>query len=193
MTKQDAIKILMVLRTAYPRFYGGTSEEAAQDAIDLWASIFVDDDAQEVALGVKAFIASDEKGFPPVPGQIKAMMRTAKAHDQPDELKAWGCVKKALRNSCYDSAKEFDKLPPLVRRVVGSPSQLREWCLMDCETLDILVGNSFVRVYREAAQRERSLAALPASDREALTVHHDILCGGLKRAPAIPRKGGERT
>lgn len=191
MNRQETLGILAILKTAYPHFYRDISKQMAQETLELWASLFADDPVEAVAVGVKAFIARDEKGFPPVPGQIKAHMRAVSAEKQLGELEAWGRVKKALRNSYYDAKREFDALPPLVQRVVGSPSQLRDWCQMDIDTLDILVGNAFVREYRGAVQQAQSIAALPAAALEKIGARKDILQGGLKKAPAIPAEGGK--
>lgn len=67
----------------------------------------------------------------------------------------------ALRNSGYNSVTEFDKLPPVVRRIIGSPSQLREWAMMDSDTVQSVVQSNFMRSYRARAQSEREYLALP--------------------------------
>lgn len=168
MTRQDTILILSILRTAYPRFYANTAGQDVQDAIDLWASLFVDESAEAVTLGVKAFIASDEKGFPPVPGQIRAILRMLAAEEYDSELKAWGMVRKALKNSQFDAKREFDKLPPLIRQTIGAASMLQQWGRLDPETVDVTIANSFMRSYREELRRTRETAALPPEARAIL-------------------------
>jgi hypothetical protein len=74
VTRDDTVKILSVLRGAYPQFYKNTSRQEAIDTINLWTDMFADDDFQIVAAAVKAIIVSDEKGFPPVIGQVKSQM-----------------------------------------------------------------------------------------------------------------------
>ena len=61
----------------------------------------------------------------------------------------------------YEAREEFEKLPESVRRIVGAPSQLRDWAMMDCDTFNSVVASNFQRSYRAAAQREREIASLP--------------------------------
>lgn len=167
MTKQEITKILVILKAAYPAFYRDVSRQEANDAIDLWASLFVDDEPQLVEMAVKSFISADDRGYPPVPGQIKAKMRLLRAKPEQGEAEAWATVMRAVRNGFYGAREEFARLPPLVQRIVGSPVQLREWSQISTEELNTVVASHFRRAYREAAEYEREIAALP-SDARAL-------------------------
>ena len=171
MTKQDTLKILAILKTAYPYFYKDATPQSAKDTLDLWATLFVDDDPATVGLAVKSFIAADEKGFPPVPGQIKAIMRTLAAEEYDSELKAWSMVRRALSNSQYDSKREFEKLPPIVQKTIGSAAMLREWCLLDTETVNVTIANAFMRSYRIELRHAQEVAALPPDAKAMLQRH----------------------
>ena len=78
-------------------------------------------------------------------------------------MEAWALVAKAVCNSNYNSAEEFEKLPPVVQRLVGAPSQLREWAAMDSETFNSVVASNFQRSYKVRAKNERDFLALPSS------------------------------
>lgn len=71
MTQGETLKIMAVLQAAYPNFYRGMTRQDAEGVVALWADIFAEDSYNTVAAAVRAFIASDSKGFPPVVGQIK--------------------------------------------------------------------------------------------------------------------------
>ena len=43
MDKVESMKILAILRIAYPGFYRGTSEKDHSDTVVLWATMFPDD------------------------------------------------------------------------------------------------------------------------------------------------------
>lgn len=75
MTREETIKVMSVLRGAYPRFYREISKQEALDTINLWADMFSAEDAAVVAAAVKSLIETDEKGFPPTIGQVKAKVR----------------------------------------------------------------------------------------------------------------------
>ena len=75
-------------------------------------------------------------------------------------------VQKATRNSLYNADKEFAALPEDVQRSVGSPSVLREWAMMDTETLNSVVASNFMRGYRARAVQVREMQKLPPAVRE---------------------------
>lgn len=56
-------------------------------------------------------------------------------------------------------------LSDTVRRVVGSPSQLREWAMMEPDTVQSVVASNFQRSYRSRAASEKEFAALPEAGR----------------------------
>lgn len=161
MTRDDVIKIMSVLRGAYPHFYRDISKQEAYDTINLWTDIFSNDDASIVASAVKSLIDGDDKGFPPTIGQVKAKMRLLVGSDELTEAEAWNLVSKAVKNGLYGAVEEFEKLPPAVKRIVGSPSQLRDWASMDSDTLQSVVASNFQRSYKVVATREKEIAALP--------------------------------
>lgn len=161
MTRDDVIKIMSVLRGAYPHFYRDISKQEAYDTINLWTDMFSNDDASIVAAAVKSLIDGDDKGFPPTIGQVKAKIRLLVRSDELTEAEAWNLVSKAVKNGLYGSVEEFEKLPPAVKRIVGSPSQLRDWASMDSETLHSVVASNFQRSYKVVATREKEIAALP--------------------------------
>ena len=186
MDRADVLKIMSVLRGAYPQFYRNIDRKEAEATVGLWTEMFAHDEYPFVAAAVKALIESDSKGFPPHIGAVKEKLRLLTAGDEMTEAEAWGIVAKALRNSTYGSREEFDKLPPMVRRIVGSPSQLREWAAMDSEAVHSVVSSNFQRSYRAIAQREREIAKLPPDVR--------VLVGKLadaKKMEALPEKKPE--
>ena len=62
MKREDVIKLMSVLRGAYPQFYRDVGRQEALDTISLWTDMFSEDDAAIVAAAVKALIATDSKG-----------------------------------------------------------------------------------------------------------------------------------
>ena len=166
MTRNQTIQVLKILKKAYPNFYKGFSKEDSKDAIDLWATMFEDEDVVMVASAVKAYIATDEKGFPPVIGQIKNKIHSLSGSSGVTEIEAWEKVKNAIRNSLYNAKEEYYKLPENIQRLVGSPSTLREWAMLDISELDTVVQSNFMRSYKARQEHEKEYLALPKSVRE---------------------------
>ena len=166
VTMEETAKILSILREYYPRDVAATN---LQTKVRAWYLLFADVPYQAAQAAVLAFVANDKKGFMPSPGQVLDRLNML-ADDGMDSAEAWRLVKKALGNSTYGAKEEFDKLPDLVQRVVGSPSQLREWAAMDVEDLDTVVASNFARIYRERQTRQKEVAVLPGEVR-------NVLCG----------------
>lgn len=161
MERNDVLKIMAVLRGAYPQFYRDISRQEAEDTVNLWSDMFRQDDASIVGAAVKSIIEGDEKGFPPTIGQVKAKMRLITGSRELTETEAWNIVAAAIRNGLYGASEEFKKLPPTIRRIVGSPNTLREWARMDTDTVHSVVASNFQRSYKAISAREHEIRKLP--------------------------------
>lgn len=168
MTREQMLDLLVVMQAAYPNFYRSMNEKQANAVLDLWATMFVDEPFEVVAMAVKSHIANDKKGFPPHIGAIKEAIIKLQQPDEMTELEAWGLIRKAVSNGIYGSKKEFEALPPVLQRLVGSPNQLKEWAMMDEEVVASVVASNFQRSYKARAASERELLALPADVRQTM-------------------------
>lgn len=181
MNRIDTIKLMTVLQTAYPQFYAKKTAEEMNDAISLYMSMFEDEPAELVAMAVKALIKTRTSTWPPSIGEINEKIMQITQPEEMTEMEAWAFVSKAIRNSAYNSAEEFEKLPPVVQRLVGSPSQLREWGQMDSDTVNSVVASNFQRSYKARAKNERDFLALPSSVKSYMAA----LADGMKM-PELP-------
>ena len=163
MNQMETIAIMAVLETAYPQFYAKKSQEEKMDAINLWAEMFADEPSEIVAMAVKALIKTRESTFPPGIGEINAKIMQITQPEEMTELEAWAMVAKALRNSGYSSQEEFEKLPPAVQKIVGSPAQLQEWSQMDSGTVSSVIASNFQRSFKARAKNDREYNALPST------------------------------
>ena len=161
MTREDTIKILSVLRGAYPAFYRDITKQEAESTIALWESMFDEEPYELVAAAVKAFISGDGKGFPPAIGQIKERIRLITTPEEMTEQEAWALVSKALRNSTYGSEEEFAKLPPEVKAVVHDPGQLKQWAISPADEVETVIASNFMRSFRVKQKATKEYLALP--------------------------------
>lgn len=187
MERSDVLKIMAVLRGAYPQFYRNINRQEAEDTVNLWQDMFRADDPQIVAAAVKSVIEGDEKGFPPTIGQVKAKMRLITGSDELNEADAWQMVAKAIRNGIYGAQEEFEKFPPIVRRIVGSPNTLREWARMDTETVHSVVSSNFQRSFRAISAKEHEYTKLPAEVKELVQSVKGIRPTELETRPEPPK------
>lgn len=162
MNRTDVIGIMAILETAYPAYYAKRDNQQRMEAVNLWADLFADDPAPVVAAAVKAIIVSGG-AFPPSIGEIKNRMHDLTTPAGLSETEAWAMVSKAISNGIYGYEKEFAALPPEVQVAVGSQNQLREWAMMDVETVQSVVASNFMRGYKTVQRRERETAMIPDS------------------------------
>lgn len=183
MNKTETLSLLAVLKAAYPNFYKDMKRSEAEGIVDLWTAMFADDPVDMVAVAVKSFIATDTKGFPPHIGAIKESITKLKTQDEMTELEAWGLVQNAVRNGLYNSKEEFDKLPKDIQRLVGSPNQLREWAMMETDSVNSVVASNFQRSYKVRMKSNREFLALPSDVRNAIGQITDGMA--MERRPAL--------
>lgn len=164
MTRQEAAALLAVLQAAYPRFYADKKREEIVAAVNLWTELFSDYPAKIVTASVKAYITDDNK-YPPAPGQIMEKVRKITQPEEMTEQEAWALVAKALKNSGYNSAGEFARLPPEIQSVLHDPAQLKAWAI-DEHFNEAVVSSNFMRSYRARAASIREFKALPADVRK---------------------------
>ena len=164
MNKVETARLIAVIAEVYPRFMDGRNIEST---VTLWQKIFAGDAYAEVEAAFFGFVSTDEKGFPPAPGAIRAMLNKLRMPEgETTETEAWEMVQRATRNSIYNADREFAALPEDVQRCVGSPATLREWAIMDSQTLNTVVASNFMRSYRTRAVHVREMQKLPPAVRE---------------------------
>lgn len=168
MNRKEAAQIISIMQANYPDSFKGKTDEMMMATITLWAKMFDADDANDVTAAVMAHMAADTNRFMPPVGVIKDRLHKLRQPDEMTEQEAWTLVAKALRNGIYGAQAEFDKLPPAVQRIVGSPNQLREWAVMDADAVQSVVASNFQRSYRVRAKSEREYHALPGSVRAVI-------------------------
>lgn len=161
MNKIETMGIMAVLKEAYPYYYKDKTKKELSAAVNLWTEMFADDDVRLVKAAVKSYIANDDKGFPPVIGQIKASLYKLTQKAPMSEVEAWGLVSKALKNGYYGAEEEFEKLPKVVQRAIGSSDRLREWSQVDERTVQTVISSNFMRSYTAKLKHEQEYAQLP--------------------------------
>lgn len=161
MTRDETIKLLMVIQSAYPNF----KPPDKTVAVDTWYTMLKDMDYNVVQMGLRAYITSDTSGFAPSIGQLINTIYTIQNPQELNEMEAWSLVSKALRNGYYGAVEEFNNLPPLVQKAVGSPDNLRHWSQTDTNSIENVVQSNFMRSYRLVVNRENEIKKMPADVR----------------------------
>lgn len=159
MTIQETAVIMEAIRLAYQRTAVMTQADA-EKTLGLWSAIYAETPYEEVNYAVKKYIMTNTSGYPPTPGQLNKIIAEAKMSELPTADESWALVREAISNGLYGSEEEFNRLPDTCKRIVGSPSQLRDWAMLDAQGLNV-VRSTFLRRYAEVLAKDEELLALP--------------------------------
>lgn len=170
MNKNETLKILAVIKVAYPYSFTKLTNNDIEAMVGLWLLQFKNYDYELVNGAINTIISSDLSDFMPTIARIKEVCRMLVSPNQIGEVEAWQCVKNALSNSIYNSKEEFNKLPTICQKIVGSPRQLREWCMLDINETDTVVHSNFLKAFRGAIEHERQQSLIPLSVKENLMI-----------------------
>lgn len=174
MTREEAKKIVMVIASTYPNRH----PLDMSFTVDAWASMLESFTYQEISAALKVFILSDTSGFAPSVGQIIGLLDRVGNSQEPNEIEAWTLVSNALRRSTYYAESEFNKLPEIVQRAVGSPSMLRNWAQTDMQSVENVVQSNFMRTYRQEVSKNREKRKIPQDVLETLGQSADRMIEG---------------
>lgn len=190
MTREETMKILVTMQAAYPN-YKPTDKSSV---LNLWTVMLQEYSYEQTATALKTYISSDDSGFAPSVGQLIGMIQKTSVEEELNEMEAWALVSKALRNGYYGAETEFEKLPTLVQKAVGSPSNLRNWSQTDSESVENVIQSNFLRTYRTMVARTKETERMPQEVRERLgELYRPRILGGRGTEASEEKKVEERT
>lgn len=164
MTRENVQDLLAMIQGTYPN-YKPMDKTAT---INAWLMALEEYDKNQVAAAFKMYMKSNSSGFAPSPGQLIENIHTLTRPQELNEMEAWSLVRKALKNGYYGAEEEFSKLPPIVKKSVGTPSQIRSWSQTDADSIDSVIQSNFIKTYRAELSRARQIAKLPRDMRTAI-------------------------
>jgi hypothetical protein len=161
MNKSETGMLMSILEVAYPRFYKDQADDERKKALNVWHDFFKDYDSKIVAAALKALIAADTQGFPPVIGAILDRIRQITEPPEMTEMEVWALVSRAASRGIYYAKAEYEKLPLIVQKVLGSSNTLVEWGMLDVNQFQTVTQSNFMRSYRAKVQQEKMYNSLP--------------------------------
>lgn len=174
MTKEETAKLVYLVTANYPKFYKNVTQSEFGNVVHLWHMCLEQYPYTTGEMALKAYVTTENSGFPPSVGQIiDCIHKFASTYTgkKLNEMEAWALVSKALRNGYYGAEEEFAKLPQLVQRAVGEPSQLRNWALTENETVETVIQSNFIRTYRAVLQENQQVSKLSPEIKNLLTAN----------------------
>lgn len=155
MTAQETLKIMALIKTAYPRFGDGLDPKASAR---LWHEMLNDLDYGQVQVALKRWIATEK--WPPSIAEIRSMASDLTSNSVGDWTEGWSQVTKAIRK--YGYCAEGDAL--------DSMDDVTRDCVMAigwqniCQSTEIGVERGHFRtMYEQRKNSIRKSEAIPDS------------------------------
>lgn len=161
MNRAETLDILSNLKVIYPHSFKKMSSNDQRIFVESWERQFKDCTYKQVRNAIDSIISSNTSDFAPNIATIKQMILSLEEPDQLTEQEAWNLVYHAICNISQTNTKEFDNLPMTLQRLVGSPSQLREWGQMNTDQVQSVISSNFQRSYRNALISDKEQSLLP--------------------------------
>lgn len=132
MTRTEAIKVLAIMKAAYPNSYRGMTKDEANGTVNIWATQFVNIPVSVVMIAVNKLISTNT--FPPSIGEVKEKIR--------------GLYWEAKQELPYQYgglyANNTDEIPPqklaLLREIIETVEPMRTQQLIEPSLSDLLDG-----------------------------------------------------
>lgn len=156
MTRAEFIQVVLVLESMYD------SLKVSQNdfAVEAWYGVLGHIGMDQMQLIIKKHVAQSR--FKPTPNDILThYVEITEIEPQMSEVEAWGMVKKAIRNATYNSKSEFDKLPEIIQKTIGTADVLKSWAMEESENTDKITGSNFMRSFRDVRERDKQYKVLP--------------------------------
>lgn len=160
LTTEETGKIIGLIKAAFPSY----NVEDMSVTIKTFQTLLSDYTYNEVEKGVHRYIATSVSGFAPSIGQIiDNIMKNRTQNsglDETSEKEIWGMVLRAIQRGNYYAEEDFEKLPPIVQKAVGSPNVIRSWAMSSEDSLTFIEAE-FMKTYRIILAREKEDMKIP--------------------------------
>ncbi len=158
MTRDETKQVLMRIASVYPN-WKPTADLTF--VTETWWEYLAEYTYEQILTALKAYISTDTSGFAPSIGELIQKANSLVGNGELNEIEAWTLVSKAIRNGYYGAEKEFEKLPPIIQKTVGSPEQLRMWATTDSKGIETVVASNFMKTYKKEIKRAKEYERLP--------------------------------
>ena len=161
MTRDETKKMILYLHMAYRDFCG---DKDLTSVVNIWHDVFKDYDVKVVEIAAKNYVKTNEFA-PTIAGIMKQIRQISKTETETD---LWALIQKAASNGIYNSAEEFEKLPPECQSFIGSANALKELSQIDMATMETVVKGQFLKRVEAIQSHQEVQRGLPTEVRRAI-------------------------
>lgn len=170
MTPEKAVEILAKVTSLYPAWFKQDSR-AMRFVRASWEDALADDNYEKVDAALKSWVATDQTGKPPTLGWLRNESRRS-SKDGMSEGEIIALISKASSNGKYHSKEEFEKLPPICQKIVGSPIMLEKWSQYPSNETETVIFSHIRKDYRNVKMDTEHVSLIPGRTREALGIEN---------------------
>lgn len=163
MNKQDTIKVIATIQTAYPNFNKDAESKELNHIINLWQKMFAGDDIYIVGSAIERYILTNK--FPPTIADIRFEIARLKNDKEITEGDAWNILLRTIKQSGYSDYQLWQGLPKPIKEIT-SASQIHDWGQMPIDEINSVVQSNFLRAYRQKQKQENENKMLTEKAKE---------------------------
>lgn len=177
MNRFETKKILASIDMIYSNFQVENSELMA----DTWHRFLQKYEYADISAALEEYVENANSAYAPNVSQLIGIVKKRKTIPVKlsflNSAEAWSLVRIALQNSTYNSENEFNHLPKMVQRAVGSANQLQAWATDD-EYNEGVISSNFKRAYEAVCNAELKYMELTEKQKQGLEKLEDRLMNG---------------
>lgn len=158
MTRNEVKQLLMTLDVTYSNFKLDPTKLSF--TVNSWLMFLEPYSWQDVQVAIKTFINTSNSAFAPSPSELIGLIHKPSEMAEIGASEAWALVRKAIGKSAYNSQFEFEKLPPLVQKTLGSAEQLHLWAIDEDYNNEVVMA-LFQKNYNATVERQQTEYRLP--------------------------------
>lgn len=151
MTQAEVTELLFAIQSFYPNWNNKLDKDTI---VKMYSRIYKPFPLDQCLAALDDYVRTDTTGFAPVPGQLIGRINKVNTPKLLNSEEAWNLVFKALGNSIYHADEEFDKLPKLVKKTIGSSIYLRELASLPTAQIQSVEKSQFIKVYVKECEDE---------------------------------------
>ena len=158
MTRDETVNLIRSIVSLYPNW----KPDNLTETVNAWHWALEDYPAVGIKAALQIYIKTNKTGFAPSVSQLRDARHEPQNREELTEGEAWHMVRRAIADSGYHAQEHFDNLPPIIQKVVGSPTMLRQWGMTDSDEVNTVIMSNFQRAYRAMLSRQEYEHKVPA-------------------------------
>ena len=165
MKKSETIQIISLLAGNYESI-ANKSDKQKSLMINSWQECLKDLDYPVVLQSIKKIMI--ESVYPPTIADIRKNVVDIINPIEYDPLEAWNECYSMISRGNYMTQEEFEQYSPVCKKFIGSINQLRNYAMVETDTINTVVKSNFLKQYEILKNRERQESVLPIDMKEKM-------------------------